>query len=840
MSRYLNRRTLLAGFILVLLAIFLPPLISVNRFRPRVAGALSRALGRPVTIDSVSLRLLPAPGLNMRRLVVQDDPDYSAEPILRAEEVTASLRLASLWRGRLEIARLSLSYPSLNLVRRPDGHWNLESVLERARQTPTAPTTKLRAEARPRFPYVEADGGRINLKIGQEKTVYSLMDAAFALWLPSENEWRLRLAARPVRTDANLSDTGTVKVNGRIVRGSSLSDTPVAIKIELDRAQLGQLTTLAYGRDRGWRGTVDIAATLDGTPADLKISGDASVNDFRRYDIATSGAVRLLAHCTGNLSSVQQQVRDIECRAPVGGGAVDVRGQVTGLLPVREFVFEGVAQQVPAASLSAMALRMKKDLPEDLSAEGLVNATLAVRRSSGSQVTWTGSGSSSELQLRSGKLTKPLTLGPLEFTVGAPSSVSTVRQQPQAHAQPPENALVVAPFPLQLGGAKPAEAQARFSSAEYNLSVAGDAGITRLLELAEALGIAAPPITATGATKLDVKVAGTWAGFAPPLVTGTAQVRATATVPGIAAPVQITSATLALDSQRILARDLAISFGGKPIAVTGLVALPRRCIGTGTCSVEFQLASPAISADALNGLLNPRMAKRPWYQWIASGGAKSLLGRIRAHGQFAVDRFNLGALVANRVSGDVILDKGTLTVRNLRGEALGGKSSGELNADFTRAEPVYTLTGRLDQASVAAVASLTKDTWGTGRISATYSVKFSGNTAAEMRASTEGKADFDWREGTIVRLALDGQAGPLQIRDFSGQVTLTNGQLSFATSKLQTLSGIYEVRGTASLDRRLGLLLSRGKASAYEITGTLDKPRIASPAVPRTQVALKP
>ena len=118
MSRVFNRRVILIAVALLIAAIVVPPYIYVNQFRPRIAGALSRALGRQVSIGDVSLRIFPSPGLNLSRVVVDDDPTFSQEPLLRADEVTASLRLTSLWRGRLEIANLSFQYPSLNLVPR--------------------------------------------------------------------------------------------------------------------------------------------------------------------------------------------------------------------------------------------------------------------------------------------------------------------------------------------------------------------------------------------------------------------------------------------------------------------------------------------------------------------------------------------------------------------------------------------------------------------------------------------------------------------------------------------------------------------------------------------------
>ncbi len=135
------RRVVLIAVALAVAAIVLPPFINVSRYKGRVIASMSNALGRPVTVDAVELRLLPQPGFYLDNVAIGDDPAYSAEPILHAEEVTAYLSLSSLWRGRLEISRLNLNYPSLNLVEREDGSWNLESLLWKASRTQAAPTS---------------------------------------------------------------------------------------------------------------------------------------------------------------------------------------------------------------------------------------------------------------------------------------------------------------------------------------------------------------------------------------------------------------------------------------------------------------------------------------------------------------------------------------------------------------------------------------------------------------------------------------------------------------------------------------------------------------------------
>ncbi len=119
--------------IVLILFLFRP---GVYRLRNRISTSIGSALGRRVTIDNVHFHLLPRPGFDLEGLVIYDDPDFSAEPMIRADEVFAAIRFRSLLRGRLEIATLSASEPSINLVRNNRGRWNLSSLLERNAVTP--------------------------------------------------------------------------------------------------------------------------------------------------------------------------------------------------------------------------------------------------------------------------------------------------------------------------------------------------------------------------------------------------------------------------------------------------------------------------------------------------------------------------------------------------------------------------------------------------------------------------------------------------------------------------------------------------------------------------------
>src|SRR5262249_3234183 len=147
-----------------------------------------------------------------------------------------------------------------------------ESLLERAARTPLAPTGRLKSAPRPRFPYIEGTSGRINFKSGAEKKPYALTNADFSLWQESEDAWGVRLRAQPFRSDMNLNDTGLLRVSGTWQRAATVRETPLQFSVAWTRAQLGQVTKFISGSDKGWRGEIQLDATVTGTPAAVKIS----------------------------------------------------------------------------------------------------------------------------------------------------------------------------------------------------------------------------------------------------------------------------------------------------------------------------------------------------------------------------------------------------------------------------------------------------------------------------------------------------------------------------------------------------------------------------------------
>jgi hypothetical protein len=796
-----------------------------------------------VDVTAVNLRLLPQPGFDLENFVVHDDPAFGAEPMLRAQEVTASLRLTSLLRGRLEIARLNLTEPSLNLVRNAAGHWNLENLIERAARIPVAPTSKAKTERRPGFPYVEADRGRINFKFGPEKKPYALTEADFALWQDSENSWGVRLKAQPVRTDFHLSDTGVVSASGSWQRAATLRDTPLQFNLQWDRAQLGQVTKFAYGSDKGWRGSLQVSTMLTGTPANLAIVTAASVQDFHRYDIFSSDNLRLAGRCSARYSSVDRGLSEVACDAPVGDGTITVDGSINGPWSSRNFDLALTAQNLPIQSLIALARHAKQGLPNDLIAAGKLNGNVKLQRSvnvRSSGVVWEGSGETSDFELRS-KLTKTeLVLGRIPFALSSAISPKSRVALRKIVSSPSEIHLDVGPFNLSLGRPAPATVRGWASRSGYRFTIQGDAQVPRLLRLARTVGIAAPQPVVEGLAKVDLQIAGGWMGFAAPRALGKAQLHSIrADVHGLNAPLEIASANLLLTPDQTNVQNLTALIAGT--SWRGSLALPRQCIQPSLCPVRFDLHADEIATDRLNQLFNPHIRKQPWYRFLSSpASGVPYLPTLYAVGKLMANQVVVRKLVGNRVSANVELNKGKLRLSDLRGDVLGGKHIGEWEADFTAKPPEYRGSGTVERIALDQLSESMDDGWISGSATATYRVKTSGLDASELFASATSTLKVDARDGMLRHIALGDGSGPLEMRRLAGQLFLHEGEFEIQEGQLETPAGIYQLSGTASLTRILNLKLTRDGSPGFDIAGTLSEPRVSQAATAETQAALKP
>jgi hypothetical protein len=840
--KFLLSRRGLVGLAALLLVLFLfRP--GVRQLRYRIASSIGSALGRKVGLDNVRIRLLPRPGFDLEGLVIYDDPSFSPEPMMRAQDVSAAIRFRSLLRGRLEIATLSATEPSINLVRNDHGRWNLASLLERSAHIPAAPTGKPASERRPAFPYLEATHARINFKIGQAKKSWALTDADVALWQESENSWGARMTAQPVRTDFNLTDTGVVQLNATWERASTLSDTPVQVAVQWQKGQLGQITKLFSGRDRGWRGGVSFEANLSGTPKALLVRSQLSIEDFRRYDIMSSGSVRLSTACAGHYSTQNSTLTDLSCESPVNGGFVRLDGNLGLITSPPSYDLTLIAEKVPLPSLLQVLRHSKKGLPVDLAASGRVDGEVhAVSRESGA-AQLTGEGTVTGVRLLSNSGKDEITFGDVPLAVGNADEKpvkSGGGRSNQKDAEPVNAHLQIGPFPLAMGTSAPASAAGWLSASGYRFSLHGDTEVKNLYRLANTVGLSGFRPVADGSARVDVSVSGVWQGFAAPEIVGIAQLRSVRTgMRGLNPPIEIASAILKVDPETVSLEKIAAQTGDTHW--NGAIRAPRRCAPEG-CVFQFDLGADELSSGGLAEWFTPRPTKRPWYRILSSSeqqGKSPLLG-IRARGRLGVTRLSLKEVDASQIVAQVDLDRGKIALTGLRGQVFQGTHQGDWVIDVSAMPPRYQAKGRLQNVSMALMSAAMNDVWATGTADGELDLTTSGVTFSDLLAHAEGELQFTMRNGTLPRIELPDAAKPFPVHLFAANVKIKNGTWKLSTGKLESHDGIYQVSGTASPVSGLNLILTRGDEQSWNITGTLLKPNMAHATRTEARTVIKP
>jgi len=822
--------------------------------RARVSNSISQAVGRNVTVGYVRLRFLPRPGFEIDDLLVRDNPAFGVEPLVRAPDVTASVSLGALLRGRIEIARLSLSEPSLNLTRNSEGKWNLEDLIDRTSHSSLAPTGSARGSAAPSFPYIEANDARVNFKVGTEKTHFALTNAQLALWQDSEDTWGARLQARPIRTDANLTDTGVVNVNGLWRRSAQVHETPIEVSFQWKQAQLGQVSKLVYGTEKAWRGSALVSGTILGTPDQLKISADASTDDFRRQDVIGGGSLRLAAHCTAEYDPPAREVVDLDCAGPVGGGYIQAKGSASGILlnaePFAKADLWVVANRAPAESVINLFQHARPEFPDDVQVSGDVSSTIQVQRMDPQQpVSVQGSGSIDDLEItRTG--TDAIGFGTVPFTVsnGIENAAEKNKHHPAirrgalsslaSRLPPQEPRAEFGPINLASGKAGPLTAQATLTRAGFSGSLHGNANVNRILATAKAVSLQTPAFWGDGTADVNLKFSGEWFSHERPVIVGTAHLHSVrAQIRGVNAPIKIAAADLAIEEGAVTVQNLSAETGDS--VWRGSLRIPRPCSKPADCELQFNLHADKLATNDLNNLLNPSQRPKAWYRFLSLGKDQpSYLLQARAAGKIAVDRLVLGNTACSHLTSDLSWDGGELVLSGFKAECLDGKTSGTWKANFAAKPPEYSGEGRFEGFSLATVAKLTHDGWVEGSGRTDYQFRTAGTNWQDLLDSADLTARFNVSGGIFPHIVLTRDSGPLRAEDFSGALHLTDRTISFHDAKLTTANEVYTVSGTASFAGALNLKAVTDAAGGYVISGTFAKTRVS--AIPNAEASLKP
>jgi hypothetical protein len=866
-KRSTRRRLVIAGafVLLLLLAILLPPYLNISRYQRSIAGTISRSLGRPVHLSGVQLRLLPMPGIVINNFEVEEEPAFGAEPALRASSVVATLRLSSLWRGRLEVSRISLDDASLNLVRDAQGRWNIGSILGQASRISNAPTAQRRAGSSPRFPYIEATDARINFKEGLEKKPFSLMNAEFAMWLDTPSQWRVRLKAQPVRTDLDLdlSDTGELTVNGSLRRDSDLNAMPVNLDAEWSGAQLGQVSRLLMGSDTGWRGDLDVTANLTGDISDLHVRSRVRIGNAHRQEFEPMVSQDVDARCEGDYLRTTRDIQNLTCFWPVGDGHLLLTGNLQGAeKPGTALKLE--INHAPA-SLAVNLIGLLRQHAGNASVTGTINGDLEYARTPVESLTGQAVVDGATLQFAG--LANPLRLPPLRFVAASshpapPPGVRSIAAVRLRHAQPPlPLAIQLQNVPVAMGAETPLGVSGEFTRSGFTLHFTGQAALDRLLPLSRDFGFmqsSLAPISSAqrqgsaasqSSVNLDLSVQAPWLVPVadqdhPELAAttlGSAQIRnvrlQTAFLPE---PLEIASATVTLQPGAVSWNNASAVFHGIPIhgSISYQPGCPASVSASATgsapapCPVQFALDTSTLDAGALQLAL------------LGAGNRGELLDAILAriggqhhtwpvlNGSIRIASLQLGVLPLHNVLASVSIADTSLRIASLDASTLGGTVHAFGSLDAGAPKPAWKLNVQLSRVPAADVSALFHERWGAaGTMNADAEFTAQGFTRDALASSATGNFHFDWQNGALP-VTVSGLPLP-HFERCAADGTIASGRLNLVHGRILRPGQSASLSGTVSFARDIDLQAA-APGGSYRLTGTLAHPAAesASPVAP--------
>lgn len=298
-------------------------LIQHSRLRTVLTRRLESVFGRPVEVESYSFSLWHGPALEARSLEVGEDVRFGREYFLRAESLTVRLRWQSLFAGRLELGTLSLLHPSLNLVRNPDGDWNLAEWLPR----PTLQGGQTAAAPRPyapggkswlRLERIEVDSGRINFKRGDDKLPFALASVNGYLEPDGPGRWRMDLEAIPSRAAVIVQQAGLLHLAGHL-GGMSSRLRPAALDFSWQGASISDVLRLTRNSDYGVRGTLALAINAQTVGDKWTLNGRAEMRQLHRWDLALRAdnpAVNVIAKAKLDLGGSRLDLLEATFEAP--------------------------------------------------------------------------------------------------------------------------------------------------------------------------------------------------------------------------------------------------------------------------------------------------------------------------------------------------------------------------------------------------------------------------------------------------------------------------------------------------------------------------------------------
>jgi AsmA family len=826
---------------------------------------LERSFGRPVEVRHFTVLLLPSPVLEAELVSIAEDPAFGNEYFLRAERLTARLRWTGLLRGRFEFGTLSLSRPSLVLVRNNGGEWNLERWLPPAKSTLGAGARfygpRLQQTPSNRLQKIDFDDGRVNFKIGNDKLPFAFLGVSGSVEQISSGRWNLRLEAQPWRSGVTLQSAGTLTVQGDVA-GTSARLQPAQIEVHWGKVSLADLLRLLRGHDYGVRGIFALDGTaksgtatrMGSQPGEWTFSAQARVAQIHRWDLSERSdnpAANVNLEGSWNVGMRVISAENLTVETPKS----NLRGSALFKLDASPPSWEARLDSagVQAADLLAWYRAFDSNVNSAIVADQFFTGAIALRgwpieieeaafSSQGGELRIPGLSAPVRIAaFQGGRQRTNLSVGPIRVSYTPAERNESPLLATAAKRRSPDTKTVAAvafthDFSTRAGALS---IDGRTSDAEDVLKIMSVLGrpINRGWEMTGPASVALryqwdnAAATRAWSGRVDIN-------------------KAALQVVGLNQPLQVNKARLdwkdGLRNATLLDVDAFGATWSGQINETAFANLDS------SAKWNFQLTANHLDAADLDRWMGPR-ARPGWLQRLlmpllgnsGNSAPSELLRRVNAEGIVNIDEFTLEDVKLNQLHATGSLNDLHLELQDAEARCAGGRLRAKMRAAFLP-RPSYDATAELqgvDLQQVPIPSNLLQRF--TGLASGIVHLTTQGVGRDELLQHLTGKGDLKLRDlefrGWDVNASMaDGEPhlgasrwvtgeGPFVVRDRAitfpalrldgtSDMTLLKGTLSFARGSDLTLQTLVDDQTGSSLPEQ-GYLL--------KISGSLDVPKIS-------------
>ncbi len=278
------RKWVIAGVVLLSLgalgALALMNLNSlINRNRDYLLNQAQQALGRKVSVEEIEVTLWKGIGLRLKNFALSDDPHFHSGDFIRAGDLQVNVKFLPLLRKELQIKRLILHDPVIEIVRDKEGKFNFSGIGKREKEIDDkkekAPAKNSRDSGEekgalfPSISLVDISRGEVHYLDRKAEIDLRIKAVDFRVKeLGFDKPFSVDLAAALFSEKQNVKLQGNV---GPIRPGGDFADAPLEVTISVDPLDLGRLHGVMPGVDRSFKRDFRLTGLL--RVKDLQVKG---------------------------------------------------------------------------------------------------------------------------------------------------------------------------------------------------------------------------------------------------------------------------------------------------------------------------------------------------------------------------------------------------------------------------------------------------------------------------------------------------------------------------------------------------------------------------------------